>query len=176
MKTETIISGFGGQGVMLAGTLLCYAGLKEDKSVTFFPSYGAEIRGGTANCQVIISDNPIGSPVVSIPDILVSFNKQSYDRFSPKVKFAGTIIANTSIFDPQTPEKINLIGIPANNIAEKCGASVFMNMVMIGALIKTTGILQLESAINSIPEVLSHKKKDLWEANGQAIKAGYNYP
>src|SRR3989339_2052550 len=100
MKKEIIISGYGGQGVMLAGTLICYAGMKENKFVTFFPSYGAEMRGGTANCQVIVSDEPIGAPIVYFPDILISFNKSSYDKFSPRIGEEGLVFVNSSLYKP----------------------------------------------------------------------------
>lgn len=175
MKQEIIISGFGGQGVMLAGTLLCHAGMREGKFVTFFPSYGAEIRGGTANCQVIISDNPVGSPVVNNPDILISFNKLSYNKFSSRVKKGGSILANTSLYKPEEQDDIEILGVPANNLAEKCGSILALNMVMLGALVSKKRILKLKSILNSIPEILTEKKKKLWEINRKAAEAGFSY-
>ncbi|MFC2061764.1 2-oxoacid:acceptor oxidoreductase family protein [Elusimicrobiota bacterium] len=174
MKNKIIISGFGGQGVMLSGTLLCHAGMLENKFVTFFPSYGAEMRGGTANCQVIISDQTIGAPVVKNPDILVSFNKPSFSKFSSKVKSGGLILANSSLYQPEKISSIEIAEIPANDLAEQCGSVLVLNLVMLGALASKTGILKLESITQSVPEVLS-KKKNLWEINKKALEAGFDY-
>lgn len=143
---------------MLAGTLLCNAGMHEDKSVTFFPAYGAEIRGGTANCQVIISDNSIGSPIVYAPDILISLNKPSFDKFHKKVKPGGLIIANSSLYKPTAQDGISLEEVPVNNLAEECGSLLVANIVMLGALVAKTKILELKSILNAIPEVLTEKK------------------
>ncbi|MBN2406956.1 MAG: 2-oxoacid:acceptor oxidoreductase family protein [Elusimicrobia bacterium] len=175
MKKGIIISGFGGQGVMLAGNILCRAGMKEDKFVTFFPSYGAEMRGGTANCQVIISDTHIGAPVVQYPDILLSFNKPSYVKFSPRVKKEGRILVNSSLYKPEENPGPELIGIPANDIARECGSPIVLNMVMIGAFAAGTKILGIGSVKDSVPEVLTEKKKNLWDINIRAVEAGYNY-
>lgn len=175
MKKEIIISGFGGQGVMLAGTLLCHAGMRENKFVTFFPSYGAEIRGGTANCQVIISENPVGSPVVYNPDILISFNELSYKKFSVKVKKGGSIFVNTSLYTPELKNGLETIQIPASELAEKCGSSLVLNIIMVGALIAKNKIVELTSLIDSIPDVLTEKKKKLWELNKKAARVGFNY-
>jgi 2-oxoglutarate ferredoxin oxidoreductase subunit gamma len=175
MKKKIIISGFGGQGVMLAGTLLCYAGMKEDRFVTFFPSYGAEMRGGTANCQVIISEEPIGSPVVYNPDILISLNKPSYVKFSPRVNKNGFILANASLFDPVKPEGIKVIEIPASELAEKVGSGLVLNIVMIGALVSAIGLPGLESVIDSVGDVLAEKKRNLWNINKEAARTGFRY-
>ena len=175
MKEEIIISGFGGQGALFAGTLLCQAAIMEGKFVTFFPSYGAEIRGGTANCQVIMSDAPIGTPAVNNPDILISLNESSYKKFASRVKEKGIIFANTSLYTPQKRDGIEILGIPANNLAEECGTRRFANMVMLGALISKKRILKLDTLIASIPKVLTEKRKDLWEANKRAVFAGYVY-
>lgn len=175
MKQEIIISGFGGQGVMLAGTLLCYAGIKEGRFVTSFPSYGAEMRGGTANCQVIISDCHIGTPIVYNPDTLISFNKLSFDRFYSKVKNGGIIFVNSSLHTPPKKDDTPIFEIPANNLAEECGSVLTLNIVMLGAFISKTALLKLESIIDSIPEVLTEKKKHLWQLNKKAAEAGFNY-
>ncbi|MCX5715629.1 MAG: 2-oxoacid:acceptor oxidoreductase family protein [Candidatus Omnitrophica bacterium] len=175
MKQEIIISGFGGQGVMFAGTLLCHAAMKEGKFVTSFPSYGAEIRGGIANCQVIISDEPIGAPVVYSPGVLIALNEPSFEKFSSRVKKGGFILANTSLYKPAKLSGIKIFEIPANEIAEKSGSILSVNIVMLGSLIAKTKLLKLESVINSIPEVLTDKKKPLWEPNKKALKAGFSY-
>ncbi len=174
MKKKIIISGYGGQGVMVAGTLLCQAGIHENRNVTFFPSYGAEMRGGTANCHVIISDTPIGSPIIDKPDVLIAFNEPSFLKFSSRVIENGIILANTSLFNPKSTNN-KIIEIPANNLAEDCGNILALNMVMAGALIKQDPFLEINSILNTIPTVLTQKKEKLWDLNKKAATAGYNY-
>ena len=174
MKTGILISGYGGQGVMLAGTLLCYAGISEGREVTFFPSYGAEMRGGTANCQVIISDSPIGSPVVSEPDILICLNAPSWDRFAVKTPEGGLIVANSSLV--KNREKAapgTAVYIPANNIAEECGSVLSANVVLLGAMSRLSGTVSIGSIKESIPPLMSGRKKGLAEINIRAAEAGY---
>ncbi len=159
---------------MLAGTLLCYAGMRASKEVTFFPSYGAEMRGGTANCKVIISDSPIGSPVFSEADILISLNCPSFEKFYPSVKDGGIVFVNSSLFSPPAEERsFEMVKIPANNIAEECGTVLAANIVMIGSFAKKTGILDPETILQSIPEALEGKEK-LWDINKKALSAGFN--
>ena len=173
MKTEIIISGFGGQGIMLAGTVLCNAGMKQGKFVTFFPSYGAEMRGGTANCQVIISDELIGNPIVYKPDILLAFNKPSFDKFLPYVKDSGCIFVNSSLYKPEKINNIEIIEVPANNIAEECGSALVLNMVMLGAMAGNKNILDINNILEVIPEVLTESKKKFWDLNKQAVELGF---
>ena len=174
MRKEIIISGSGGQGIMFAGTILCYAGIEEGKFVTFFPSYGAEMRGGTANCQVIISDEPIGSPVVESPDILVCFNKQSFDKFLSKTKKKGSVFTNFSL-DKNKTKNLNIIEVPGNDLAEKCGSALVLNLVMMGALAADTEIVMVDSLVNIIPEMLTAKKKKFWDMNKNAVRCGAEY-
>ena len=175
MNTRLIISGFGGQGIMFAGTLLCHAGMREGKNVTFFPSYGAEIRGGTANCQVIISADPIGSPIIDRADILISFNRPSYERFLSRVNKDGTILANTSLFEPEKIPDIELIPVPSNNIAEECGSILSLNMVILGALIRKKGLVSLDTVKTCIPNFFTGKKERFREINIRALEAGFDY-
>lgn len=176
MIKKIIISGFGGQGVLFTGTLLCQTGMNEDKHVTFFPSYGAEMRGGTANCQVIISDSPIGSPAVETPHILLSFNKPSFIKFGDKVKENGIIVVNSSLFKPrEKPEKVDLIEIPANKLAEDCGSKLVMNVIMAGALIESIDFLKFSSLLKAIPTLLTGKKKKFREINKKAARKGKSY-
>ncbi|MGM0441394.1 MAG: 2-oxoacid:acceptor oxidoreductase family protein [Elusimicrobiota bacterium] len=176
MNKKIIISGFGGQGVLFTGTLLCQAGMEEGKHVTFFPSYGAEMRGGTANCQVIISDSPIGSPAVASPHILLSFNKPSFLKFSDKVKENGIIAVNSSLFKPENlPAKVNTIKIPANELAEECGSHLVMNAIMLGALMENTRILKFSSLIKAVPALLTGKKKKFIKINKKALQKGKTY-
>jgi 2-oxoglutarate ferredoxin oxidoreductase subunit gamma len=175
MKTEITISGFGGQGIMFAGTLLAHAAMNEGKFVTFFPSYGAEMRGGTANCQIIISSKPIGSPIVYNPDVLLSFNKPSFGKFSLKVKRGGAIFANTSLCEPADMDNVDILGIPANTMAEECGSILAMNLIILGAFIKKSGIIKLESLVDSINELLIGRKEKHRALNIRASEKGYNF-
>ncbi len=175
MKKEIIISGYGGQGVILSALLLCNAAMKQGDFVTFFPSYGAEMRGGTANSQIIISDNPIGSPVIKNPDILICFNELSYKRFCSKVKKQGLVFPNISLFVPDKDVDIENVEMPANKLAEECGSALAMNMIMLGALAQRTEIVKIENLINSVPQVLTEKKQNLWDINIKAIKCGAEF-
>lgn len=171
MREEIIISGFGGQGIFFAGLLLCNAAMKEGKPATFFPSYGAEIRGGVVNCQIIISDNAIGAPIVYNPDVLISLNEQSYRKFSGLVKKGGIILANTSLYKPEKPEAVSVFEVAANQLAEKCGSSLFVNMAMLGALISARKIVSPQSITDSIKEAFA-RKKDLCQPNIRAFETG----
>ncbi len=174
MDKKIIISGFGGQGVMLSGNILCYGGMKEGKFVSFFPSYGAEMRGGTANCQIIISDEPIGSPVVDGPDILMAFNKPSYLKFSSKVRPHGTTILNSDLY---TNENLldNDIEIPGNTLAAEAGSSLTLNTVMLGAMISASSAVDIKSIEKAIPEALGEKKRKFWDMNIKAMYLGFNH-
>ncbi len=172
MRTELIISGFGGQGVLVAGTILCQAAMREEKNVTFFPSYGAEMRGGTARCHILISDEPIGAPIVYTPDILVAFSVQAYQKYSPQVGRDGTLFVNASLFTPDEREARRCVQVPANRLAEKCGSLLVANSIMLGALITVHPVVKTESILGAIPAVLTEKKKQFWEINTRAFHEG----
>jgi len=174
MTTKVIMAGFGGQGVVLIGTLLAYAGMKQGKHTTFFPSYGAEMRGGTANCSVIVSDGEIASPVVGQPDCVVAMNVASLDKFEPALKPGGTLFVNSSLVEKRaTRHDINEIRIPANEIAEQTGSARAANMVMLGSLIKKTRAVTLESAVESLGNVLSERAMALLDVNKKALAKGF---
>ena len=174
MTTKVIMAGFGGQGVVLIGTLLAYAGMKQGKHTTFFPSYGAEMRGGTANCSVIVSDGEIASPVVGQPDCVVAMNVASLDKFEPALKPGGTLFVNSSLVEKRaTRHDINEIRIPANEIAEQAGSARAANMVMLGGLIKKTRAVTLESAVESLGIVLSERAMALLDVNKKALAKGF---
>jgi 2-oxoglutarate ferredoxin oxidoreductase subunit gamma len=175
MRKQIIISGLGGQGIILAGNILCYSSMKEDKYVTLVPSYGAEMRGGTANCQIIISDEYIGSPIVKDIDILLSFNKPSYDRFSSKVSKNGIIFANSSLYKPNSIADVGIVEIPGNELAAECGSILTLNMVMLGALVAKTKIIAKETLLNAIPEILTKRKEKFWEINKKALETGFDF-
>ncbi|GAB4491545.1 MAG: 2-oxoacid:acceptor oxidoreductase family protein [Thermodesulfovibrionales bacterium] len=142
METKIIIAGSGGQGILFLGKALTTAGTFGRKNVTWFPSYGAEMRGGTANCTVIISDEMIGSPVVLHPDILVTMNSASLDRFQPMLKKRGLLLYDSSLIrEPMLRKDIRSVGVPATGIAGEAGSTKSANMVMLGAFIALTGIL-----------------------------------
>jgi len=174
MTTKVIMAGFGGQGVVLIGTLLAYAGMAQGKHTTFFPSYGAEMRGGTANCSVVVSDDEIASPVVTQPDCIVAMNVASLDKFEPVVRPGGTIFINSSLVDRKVKRQdVNEIRIPANKIAEDIGSSRAANMVMLGGLVKKTGAVNLDSVVKSLSKVLSERAMALLDTNVKALSRGF---
>ncbi len=174
MTSEIIIAGFGGQGVVSSGIILGHAGLFEDKNVTFFPSYGAEMRGGTANCSVVISDEPVASPIVASPDVVISMNEPSLLRFEPTVKAGGILFYNkTLIKSVPTRKDITIIPVEANAIAEELGQGRIANMVMLGALIKKTGILKLETLKMAQRERFTKAGDEQLSLNDRALERGY---
>ncbi|MBM7622785.1 2-oxoacid:acceptor oxidoreductase family protein [Sporohalobacter salinus] len=174
METEEmILAGFGGQGVMLMGKLLCHAGMKENKEVSWMPSYGPEMRGGTANCTVIISEEMIASPVVSEPSTVIVMNRPSLDKFEPQIKEGGNLFVNTSLIDKE-PERddINIIEVPANEIADELGNNKIANMAMLGAVIEELGLVDLTSIVNALEDKLSKRNRDLLPLNKKALDKG----
>jgi len=175
MYQGIIMSGFGGQGIISGGIMMTYAGMTEGKNVTFFPAYGAEMRGGTANCSVVISDDPVASPVVSSPDTLLIMNEPSLTRFENSVKQGGLLILNTSLVASRPSRTdITVIEVPVNDIAEKVGNLKAANMVMLGAYAKQTGALTLDSLKNSVQKVYVRAKEAMIKMNFEAIDAGAN--
>ncbi len=174
MTTEIIIAGFGGQGVVSSGIVLGHAGLFENKNVTFFPSYGAEMRGGTANCSVVISTEPVASPIVASPDIVIIMNEPSLARFEPAVKKGGILFYNKTLIKSSPKRKdITIIPIEANALAEELGQGRIANMVMLGAVIKKTGILKLESLKTAQRERFAKASDEQLSLNDRALERGY---
>ncbi|MGB2697380.1 MAG: 2-oxoacid:acceptor oxidoreductase family protein [Candidatus Zixiibacteriota bacterium] len=173
MYQGVIMSGFGGQGIIKAGILLAYAGMIDGKHVTFFPAYGAEMRGGTANCSVVISSDEVTSPVVPHPDTVIIMNQPSLTRFESTVKPGGLFLINSSLVSQDPKRKdVTVIKIPANDIAEKIGTIKIANMVMIGAYIKKTNAVKLESVVKSLSKVFTRAKEDILKKNQEALKKG----
>jgi 2-oxoglutarate ferredoxin oxidoreductase subunit gamma len=173
MYQDVMIAGFGGQGVLVAGKLLAHAGMIEGKHVTWFPSYGAEIRGGTANCTVIISSADIGSPIVRNPSTMLILNEASFKKFEPKIMKGGNLFLNTSLVHaPSLRFDIIRIDILANDIAEKLGDIRVSNMVMLGAFLKKTGIVELDSVLTALKHVLPARRHSLIPLNESALKRG----
>ena len=170
---EVTFAGFGGQGIMTAGQLLAYAGITEEKQVIWIPSYGPEMRGGTAYCTVVISDRRIGSPIISSPQCACVFNRPSLDKFGPQVKPNGVLIVNSSLIDV-TSERTDIrqILIPANEIAMKAGNPKSANVVILGAFIGASKVVSMETIFATISEKLS-KKKAVLDINLKAVEQGY---
>ncbi len=174
MESSIIISGFGGQGALFAGQLLAYAGMDVGRHVTWIPSYGTEMRGGTAHCIVIISDDPIGAPTVARPDIAVAFNLPSYDKYEPLVKPGGLLVVNSSLVERQSSRAdIDVIYVPANAIAEEWGTAKMMNMAAIGAMLASRPVLPLAAVEQALSDHLPATKQHLIEANHQVIRHGF---
>lgn len=175
METSIIIAGFGGQGVLFAGQLLAYAGMDNDQNVTWIPSYGPEMRGGTANCTVIISDDPIGAPIVSHPDVALVFNRPSFDKYEPLVKADGLLVVNSAIIDNQSErDDLDVVYVPANTIAETLGSVKMLNMAMVGALLARRSFLTLEALETSLRDHLPASKAHLLESNFAVLRRGYD--
>lgn len=173
MYQDVMIAGFGGQGVLLAGKLLAHAGMLEGKHVTWFPSYGAEIRGGTANCTVIISSDEIGSPVTKHPSAMLILNEASYRKFEQGMHPGGQLFLNTSLVgDPPRRGDIVRIEVRASEIAEKLGDIRIANMVMLGAFLKRTGAVALSSVLTALRQVLPPRRHSLLALNEQALACG----
>jgi 2-oxoglutarate ferredoxin oxidoreductase subunit gamma len=171
--TTTIFSGFGGQGVLMMGYVLATSGMHEDKHVTFLPSYGAEVRGGTANCTITVSDEPIASPVASSSDFAVLMNTPSLIRFETRVKTGGTVFLNSDLVELAPKRRdIQVVAIPANSIAERLGNVRGANMVMIGALVQKTSVVSLKSVIKSVKNIFETKGSKISKTNTQAIREG----
>ena len=167
------MSGFGGQGIVSAGILLAYAGMVDGKHVTFFPAYGAEMRGGTANCSVVVSSEEVASPVVSSPDSVIVMNEPSLLKFEPTLKPEGLLLINKSLVSSQPKrDDVNTAIIDANKIAEEIGTVKCANMVMLGALINHTQAVSLESIIKTLPKVFPRAKKEMIDINVEALKKG----
>lgn len=143
---DVIMAGFGGQGVMLIGNLLAYAAMDQGLNVTFMPVYGAEMRGGTSNCTVVVAEEEIGSPIIRRPKSTIILNRPSLEKFQPRVEDGGVQVVNTSLIDAELIEKgrIRTASIEANAIADKLGNARLLNMVALGAYIKATGVLTIE--------------------------------
>jgi 2-oxoglutarate ferredoxin oxidoreductase subunit gamma len=176
MIVKTIFSGFGGQGVMMMGISLANSGMNKGFHVTYLPAYGAEMRGGTANCTVAIADEEIASPVASEPNYLVVLNSPSLFTFQNKVTAEGTIFLNSSIInDRPHRHDVKVICVPCSDIAQELGNIRVANIIMMGAFIKITGIVSPEIYLNSLESIMGSRKKSLAEINRKAFAAGFDY-
>ncbi|MEW5772760.1 MAG: 2-oxoacid:acceptor oxidoreductase family protein [Thermodesulfobacteriota bacterium] len=177
MYQDVIIAGFGGQGVMLIGNLLAYAGMHQGLNVTYIPVYGPEMRGGTANCTVVISEEEIGSPLIASPTSLIIMNRPSLDKFQARLKKNGIQIINSSLVDPELADKKKTrpYFVPCNEIADKLGNTRMANMVALGAYVRATGCVSLKSVKDSLKSVISSHYKHLIPKNADALQAGADF-
>lgn len=175
MTKNIVITGFGGQGILFVGKILAYAALLKGKELSWLPSYGPEMRGGTANCHVIISDEPVASPIIQKPDVLISMNKPSLDKFENKVADDGYIIVDSTLIDRKvTRNDVNAVYVEATKIASDEGKHALANMVMLGALLKATGIFTIDEIRAGVEKTTPPKKQHLIEQNMAMIQKGYD--
>jgi 2-oxoglutarate ferredoxin oxidoreductase subunit gamma len=173
MERSIIISGAGGQGALFAGQILAYAAMDSGKQVTWIPSYGPEMRGGTAHCTVIIGDEPIGSPLVRHPDIVLAMNLPSVDKYEPLIKSHGLLVVNQNLVERTiTRGDIEVILIRGNELALRCGDARLLNMVMLGALLAKTPILPLSAVDQALVDHLPERHSALLEADRKALSEG----
>lgn len=176
MLIKTIFSGFGGQGVIMMGYLLATAGMYEEKNVTCLPSYGAQVRGGVANCTVVVSDEEIASPVASEPEFAVLMNNPALFQYQNQVQSGGTILLNSSMIESRPVRgDLDIIEVPANELARKLGDDRVTNMVMLGAFIKKSALVSLDTAARVIKDTFSNRNPGILKLNKSALQLGYDY-
>jgi 2-oxoglutarate ferredoxin oxidoreductase subunit gamma len=177
MYFDTIIAGFGGQGVMFIGNLLALAAMKEDKNTTYMPVYGVEMRGGTANCSVVISDRKIGSPILHNPLSGIVMNVPSLEKFGPAIKKKGLLLVNTSLVDMSQVnlKGIQILAIPAIDMAREVGRDQLANMIMLGALVEKSKVVQLKSIMRALEESLPKNYHQLLPINRRSLEAGADF-
>lgn len=176
MTNEIILAGFGGQGVLFAGKALAYGGLIDEKEVSWLPSYGPEMRGGTANCSVCISDAPIGSPLVLEPGLLIAMNTPSFQKFIGTVKAGGkAFIDSTMIEEKSSRTDIECFYVPATQFASDNGLGGMANIILLGKMMKETGILSMETVAKAMAKCIPPKKVDMIELNMKAIEIGMKF-
>lgn len=173
MQQEFIFAGFGGQGVMFAGQLLAYAAMDEGKEVTWIPSYGPEMRGGTAHCIVVIGDRPIGSPVTRTPKVALVFNLPSFEKYEPLVAPGGLLAVNTALVPSQSARTdIDVLDIPATSIADELGSTRIANLVMLGAVLTARPVLSIEALKRALEEHIPAHRRDMLPMNFKAVERG----
>lgn len=176
MNKQILIAGFGGQGILFSGKFLAYEGLIDQKEVSWLPSYGPEMRGGTANCSINISDKKIGSPIVDKPDILIAMNTPSYDKYINEIKPGGQVFIDSSLIDRKcTRDDIEAYYIPATKLASDSDLSGLANMIMIGLMIAHSDIINTDNIESAMKKIVPAKKQHLLEPNIKAVELGRNY-
>ena len=176
MNKEILIAGFGGQGILFSGKFLAYEGLIDGKEVSWLPSYGPEMRGGTANCSIIISDSAVGSPIVSNPDILIAMNLPSLDKYEKEAKKGSQIFVDSSLIDRKVErDDVEVYYIPATKLASDEGLSGLANMIMIGHMIAKSDIVPEENIEKAMQKVVPPTKQNMFDLNMKAVKLGMEY-
>jgi len=176
MTHQILIAGFGGQGVLFAGKFLAYKGMVEDKNISWLPSYGPEMRGGTANCSVVLSDMPVGSPIITNPDVLVAMNLPSLQKFVDTVVPGGKIFVDSTLIEAKVERTdVEVFYIPATQMAKDAGFSTLANMILMGKLIKETGAVRFDNNLETLKSFIPAKKEKLIDINCQALQAGYDF-
>jgi len=175
---EVIIAGFGGQGIIIAGKLLAQTAMKAGKEVTYMPAYGAEVRGGTSNCMIVISEKRIASPLISKSDSLIAMNKASLNKFAGRIKSGGLLIYNSSLID-KTPDKlaegVEVLAVPADELAVELGNKKAANMVAIGAYLQMRKLFGPEAAADNLAEVLAKRYHNTLPVNTKALQRGSEF-
>lgn len=176
MTHEILLAGFGGQGILFSGKFLAYDGLLEDREVSWLPSYGPEMRGGTCNCSIILSDTKIGSPIVSNPNVLVAMNLPSLDKFENTAVPGAKIFVDSSLIDRKVERNdVDVYYIPATKLASDENLPGLANMIMIGHVIAKAGVMPYENVETTMKKLVPAKKQNLIELNIKAVELGYNY-
>jgi 2-oxoglutarate ferredoxin oxidoreductase subunit gamma len=176
MLTKTIISGSGGQGVLSMGSTLATAAMLEGKYVTYLPSYGVEVRGGTANCAVAVSDEEIASPVASSPEVVIAMNQPSFVRFQGALQSGGLLCANSSLVHTESARSdIEILAVPTSELAEQLGAIKVANMIMLGALVRASSMISYDAMVENLAEILGKGRAKLLELNKRALALGHDY-
>ena len=176
MLTKTIFSGFGGQGVLMMGYIMALSAMRDGMHVTYLPAYGAEVRGGTANCTVSISDEEIASPVASFPDYVIVLNKPSLIRYEGQLKNKGTLFLNSDLIDIDSERKdIEVVRVPANTMAKKLKSERTVNMIMLGAFAAATSVTSIDSLMGALAEVVKTKSARQMEINRKGLEMGSQY-
>ena len=176
MTTQILIAGFGGQGVLFAGKFLAYKGMVEDLNISWLPSYGPEMRGGTANCSVVLSDMPVGSPIITTPDVLVAMNLPSLQKFVDTVAPGGKIFVDSTLIEAKVERTdVEVFYIPATQMAKDAGFATLANMILMGKVIKETQAVRFDNNLETLKSFIPAKKEKLIDINCQALQAGYDF-
>ena len=174
MMNQILIAGFGGQGVLFAGKFLANKGLIEDKQVSWLPSYGPEMRGGTANCSVIVGDEPVGSPIVNEPNTLVAMNLPSLKKYENAVVPGGLILVDSSLIAAKVErDDVRVCYVPATELAKNAGFATLANMILMGKLLKESEDMSFDNTEDALKKVIPARKMNLLDVNLQALKTGY---
>ena len=174
--TQILIAGFGGQGILFSGKFLAYKGLMEELQVSWLPSYGPEMRGGTANCNVVLSDTPVGSPIITTPDVLIAMNLPSLEKYVDTVAPGGQVYVDSSLIDAKVERTdVEVFYIPATQLAKDAGFSTLANMILVGKLLKECDAVPFAGNKETLESFIPAKKANLIEVNLQALQTGYDF-